>query len=234
MKTLKPKLNFIRPLIGLYFLWIFFVICTAVFAWSKSYFVDFGARPITYSLDLRNDKTKVGHNIIFVATQAEPEKYWWFGHLWVAYETTPKGAQAGTYQFGYYSKDQNEAAIQLALSYFNPLGAVFGQKPVEGIIKSDDMWPHHLELKVQVSDAQHNNAMKTDALWRTKTQYTNRPRWEEEGFGCQDYVFAIAQSIGLKTPKNHAGQFPAESFVNFAAINGVQVKHKWDFDRNNK
>lgn len=231
MRNNKKKIKPFKAIALISILWIFNVLGFAGFAWAKSYFVDFGPRPTSYSIDLRKDKSVNGRKITFVATQAQPERYWYFGHLWVQYETTPSNAAPGTYQFGYYSKNQTEAAKELLISYLNPLGFYFGQKPVEGIIKSDDPWPHHLELIVQVDEATYKKALETDAEWRAKTIYTNNPGWGKSAYGCQDYAFAIANSIGLKTPKNRFAQFPAESFVNFAHENGIQVKRKWDFNR---
>ena len=214
------------------FVWIGSVFIFALWSWSKSYFVDFGPRPTSYFIDLRANKAANGRQIVFVATQALLKRKWYFGHLWVQYETTPPNAPTGTYQFGYYSKNQTEAAKELLISYLNPLGFYFGQKPVEGIIKSDDPWPHHLELKVQIDEAAYKKALEADSLWRAKTIYTNNPGWGKPAFGCQDYAFAIAVAIGLNAPQSHFAQFPAESFVNFAHENGIEVKRKWDFNRN--
>lgn len=219
-------------LIVLFISWIFLVAGLASWSWAKSYFVDFGARPTEYALDLRKNKSAQGREIVFVATQAQPERHWYFGHMWVQYETTPKAAAPNTFQFGYYSKNQTEAAKELALSFINPFGFYFGQKPVEGIIKSDDAWVHHLELKVKIDEETYKKALEEDAIWRVQKIYTNNPGWKKPAYGCQDYAFAIAKTIGLKTPKSHFGRFPAESFVNFAHENGIEVKQKWDWNRN--
>jgi len=212
--------------------WVLFVVFSASFAWAKSYFVDFGPRPTKYYIDKRTNKNSVGRTIVFVASQAQPERKWYYGHLWVQYETTPALAPKNTFQFGYYSVDQNLAAKELLLSYLNPFGFFFGQKSVEGTIKSDDPWPHHLELRVQIDEAAYEAALIIDEEWRKKKTYTNNPGWGKPPNGCQGYAYAIADAIGLKTPKSQFGQFPAESFVNFAAENGVIVKQKWDFNRN--
>ncbi len=211
--------------------WICLVALLAAWSWSKSYFVDFGPRPTKYEIDMRADKTQKGRRIVFVATQAQPERHWYFGHMWVQYETTPIGAAPNTFQFGYYSKNQTEAAKELAISYINPLGFIFGQRPVEGVIKSDDPWPHHLELITFIDEAAYQRALAEDANWRKQSIYTNNPGWGKPSYGCQDYAFAIARVIGLETPKSSFGKFPAESFVNFAHKNGIEVKRKWDFNR---
>lgn len=218
--------NILKLFFRIAFLWLVFNIFLVVFAWGKSYFVDFGVRPATYSIDLRDDKSQKGNFITFVATQAEPEKQWLFGHLWVSFETTPPNEKAPNHQFGYYAANKTAAAIELVNTSINPLGFFMGQKPVLGQIQIDDPWPHHLELRVNIDSIDYENAIKTHQKWRLEKEYYNRGKMGKNAKGCQDYAFDIAQSIGLKTPKNHWGEFPPESFVNLAQANDIKIEKK--------
>ena len=182
MHSKNPKYSLAKNSLLIALLWVVFNIICVGFAWSKSYFVDFGPRPTVYAIDLRQNKTANGHIITFVATQAQPSKYWYFGHMWVVFDTTPESAKKGEYQFGYYSKNQTQAAKELLISYLNPFGFYFGQKTVEGIIKSDDPWTHHLELVTKIDDAAYAKALETDKLWRVKKEYTNHPAWGQTLF----------------------------------------------------
>lgn len=208
------------------FLWFFLNLTLALFSWGKSYFVDFGARPTAYQLDLRKEKQSPGEIITFVATQPEPEKAWYFGHLWVWFGKDLPHEPKGKTQFGYYSQDQNIAAIELAKALLNPFGFYFGQTPVKGEIRFDDPWPHHLELRVNVDKAEYQNAIKAHENWRAQSLYINRPKWGQKSYACQDYAFDIARHIGMKTPEKTFGEFPPESFVDFAKMNGVQIQMK--------
>ena len=223
------KINLFKTILLIAFAWFLANLALVLFSWGKSYFIDFGPRPTNYQLDLRKDKTKQGHKIIFVATQAEPEKAWLFGHLWVAFDQTPNNEPKNTYQYGYYSKDKTEATKELAIAVMNPFGFYFGQKPVQGQIQIDDPWPHHIQLIAQVDDEDFQKALETHYKWRKETKYLIRPHWGEKSYACQDYVFAIADTIGLKTYKNHYGEFPPESFVKFAKLNGIKVESRPSF-----
>lgn len=214
-------------LIGKLFLsWFFLNLIIVFIAWGKSYFVDFGPRPQVFELDLRKDTASKGDTITFVATQAEPEKLWYFGHLWVWFGKDLPHEPKGKNQFGYYSQDQNIAAFELAKGLLNPLGFYFGQKAVKGEIRFDDPWPHHLELRVRVDEKDFNNAIATHEKWRAQNVYLNRPKWGEKSYACQDYAFDIARAIGMKTPFKTFGEFPPESFVKFSAMNGIKVPEK--------
>lgn len=212
--------------IKLFLFWFFLNLTIVTFAWGKSYFVEFGSRPQTFTIDLRHDKNQIGETITFVATQPEPEKTWYFGHLWVWFGRDLPNEPKGKNQFGYYSQNQNIAAIELAKALINPFGFYFGQKPVKGEIRFDDPWPHHLELTVKIDTQAYEKAVKIHEKWRAQDRYLNRPKWGEKSYACQDYAFDIARSIGLKTPQNTFGEFPPESFVKFAAMNGVKVPKK--------
>ncbi len=218
--------KFLKLFFKISLFWLLFNIAFVAFAWGKSYFVDFGARPQTFTIDKRSDKSKEGKIITFVATQAEPEKQWLFGHLWVWFETSPPIEAKGQFQFGYYAANKTQAAIELVKTSINPLGIFIGQKPVLGQIQNDDPWPHHLELKVIIDNEKYDLALKTHEKWRKETQYFNRPKLGQKSKGCQDYAFDIAQSIGLKAPQSHWGEFPPESFVKLAELNGVKIKRK--------
>ena len=226
MAKAKAKASILTKLIFVCGLWVLINIFAIIFIWSKSYFVDYGAIPATYYLDKRSDLSKPGHIITIVATHAEPSKYWFFGHMWVAFDTTPPNEPMGTHQYGYYSQNKEKAAIELVKSIFNPVGFYFGQTPVKGQIQIDDPWRHHLELKIQVNDDVYQSAIAEHEKWRTQEVYINRPKWGGKSYACQDYVYGIAGAIGLKTPKTSFGEFPPESFVKFAALNGVDVVHR--------
>lgn len=225
MKFKKP----IRSIIIIIFSWVILNIALVLYSWGKSYFVDYGARPVTLNIDKRKNTNQKTHIITFVATQAEPEKYWLFGHLWVWFDETPSGEPKGTFQYGYYSQNKTHAAIELVKSIFNPLGFYYGQKPVLGQIQFDDPWPHHLELKVLVDEDTYKKAIITHQKWRKEKEYFNRPKWGEKSKGCQDYAYDIAQTIGLEAPSNHYGEFPPESFIKLAKINGVEINAKPSF-----
>jgi hypothetical protein len=224
--AINNKAKIFKSLLIICLLWILINFFLVIFSWSKSYFVDFGPSPSTYEIDIRKNTNQSGHIIKFVATQPNPKKGWLFGHLWVAFDTTPNNEEANTFQFGYYAKNKALAAKELAIAVFNPFGFYFGQKSTIGQIQSDDKWKHQLELVVKIDDASYQNALLTHYKWRAENRYINRPAWGKESFACQDYAFAIANSIGLKSYKNHYGEFPPESFVHLAKVNGIKVKKR--------
>lgn len=220
--------KFLKRFIFAFFAWFLFLIINAGFSWSNSYFRDMGARPTNYTIDKRSDKTS-DYYIKIISNQPEPEHFWLFGHLWIEYKQSPNNSKSK--QFGYYSLNQTEAAIELALSLINPFGFVTGQKPIKGELKSDDIWHHHTEIKVLLDKTDYDKAIETHKKWEKQTIYINRAGIGKQSFACADYAFDIAKSIGLKVPSKTFGKFPPELFWQFGEMNGLQIKRDLDLIR---
>lgn len=222
----RSILRFLTKLVGVYIGFIIIQIIFVAAFWSKSYFIDFGERPAVYSLDLRHNLNKRGREISFVATQAEPEKFWLMGHMWVQFEKPPPDIKTKSRQFGYYPNNEYEAVKELAKSMIGAWGYIVGQKPVSGTIRSDDALTPHLILNVKVDSETYSKALEVDALWRQQNQYLILPSWGQQTYTCQDYALSIAGAIGLKTLKSHITEFPAETFIKLARANGIKVSSR--------
>jgi hypothetical protein len=196
-------------------------------SWGRSYFATIAPLPQVLALDLRTDTTVPGQVVTIIATKPTPSQSDFIGHIWVAWPKTPPFAPAGSKEGGYYAKDQMRAAGALAGALLAPWGFIRGQTPVEGYMRIDDGLWRHAQLSVTVDDARYRAALLVDTKWRRETRYSLRPslvgKRAHQTFGCQDYVFDVAQALGLKAHDRDWKRFPMEAFLDIANDNGVIV-----------
>jgi hypothetical protein len=207
--------------------WVAAHLGLVIAAWAHAKFAPIDPIPQEHALDLRGDRAQAGRVVTIVATRPTPTKGDWIGHLWIAWPETPPGAPAGTRESGYYAQSQLQAAAALAGALVAPWGAWTGQPAVPGLLKVDDGWWRHVTLAVRVDESAYRAALGVDARWRAQTRYVLRPaaHGPEAGrtFGCQDYVFDVAEALGLKTGPRDWRRFPMGSFRDFAAANGIHL-----------
>ncbi|GBF59239.1 hypothetical protein PbB2_02931 [Candidatus Phycosocius bacilliformis] len=198
-----------------------------VAAWMRSYYAPIEPVPRAATLDLRQDKSTPGRIITIIATKPTPSKGDFIGHLWLEWPDTPPLAKPGTREAGYYAHDQLEAIRAMAAALILPWGAVTGQDFVPGLMKVDDGWWRHLQVHVRVDEARYQAALVVDRRWRGETRYRLRPALigpdRGKTFGCQDYVFDVAQALGLDTSQRGWTEFPMGSFLHFARVNKIAI-----------
>lgn len=190
-------------------------------SWLKS--VSIAPRDTAFSLDLRNDKTAIGRTIILSAIKANPAKSIWFGHMWVVWPEAPPLATDGAKEAGYYAQCKIAAARGLLLSVLSPLALLLGQRPIKGVMRDDAGVSRDWQLAVQVDEGDYWRAIQIDTKWRQEQQYSMRPAFRGRTYTCRDYVFEVANAIGLSLPKNNWAQFPPETFKAFLANNGIEL-----------
>lgn len=201
------------------FIWCITHILLLVISWVRSYFYNIHNNEIK-NLDLRNNKEKDGKRLIFCAIKAQPQKSVWFGHMWVAWEEAPPLAK-GEKEAGFYAKCKAKAAKSLIFSIISPIAMIKGQEPIEGIMKDDKGLYRHWEIEVLVDELDYQKAIMVDNKWRNQKQYSMRPSFNGRTITCRDYVFEIAEAIGLKAKTQNWAEFPPQSFHNFMKLNGI-------------
>lgn len=156
--------------------------------------------------------------IRFRALKADPEKSVYFGHVWVVWEKPPPMAN-GAIASGYYPSDRKKAFDALILSLISPFAWVEGQAPVKGVMKDDVSLKYDWELMVRTDEASYSRALRIDSHWRNQDKYSLRAGIGKKTNNCRDYVFQIAQTIGLNTDAYNWAEFPPETFVRFIKQN---------------
>lgn len=208
--------------------WIFLNLAAVGISWGRSYFAPINASPQVLRVDMRADKVSAGHVVTLIATRPTPSKGDYIGHMWVAWPQTPPLAPPNSFEGGYYADDQLQAALALAGAILAPWGALTGQAPVSGHMKVDDGWWRHIQIDVTVDEDRYQRALEVDSRWRREARYSLRPGIA--GFGgagrtwaCQDYVFEVADALGLKADRRDWKQFPMGSFLDFARDNYLVI-----------
>jgi hypothetical protein len=218
----------IRSVLLLALAWFMVNLAFVIASWARSYYAPINAKPQILRIDARADKALPGRVVTLIATKPSPSKGDYIGHMWVAWPQTPPLAPAGSLEGGYYANSHPEAIIAMAGALLVPWGALTGQAPVGGHMKADDGWWRHVQIDVTVNDNRFQAALAVDTKWRREGRYSLRPG--VAGFGgqgrtwaCQDYVFEVADAMGLKADRRDWKQFPMESFLYFARDNGLVV-----------
>ena len=206
-------------------LWCLVNLSILAFSWVKSYSMEVHNTPETYVADLRHNKSQIGKTLIISAIKAQPDKKVWFGHIWVIWPDAPPLAN-GEKEAGFYAKSKSEAAKSLIMSILSPLALFEGQKPIRGIMKNDEGLYRHWQLKIRVNEDQYARASAIDNKWRNQTNYLLRPSINGKTITCRDYVFEIADAIGLKAKRNDWAKFPPESFKELLEINNIKTNGK--------
>lgn len=213
-------------LIMICFLWCFANLSILAFSWLKSYSMSVNDTPQTYFADIRHDKLQRGKTLIISAIKAQPDKKVWFGHIWVVWENAPPFAH-GEKEAGFYAASKTQAASALIMSILSPAALVTGQKPIAGVMRNDEGLYRHWQLILRVDDAQYARAIAVDNKWRNEHKYLLRPAISGKTITCRDYVFEVAEAVGLKTRHNDWDKFPPESFRELLELNGI-TKRKSD------
>jgi hypothetical protein len=207
--------------------WVLLNLGLVVAAWTRSYYAPIEPVPQAASIDLRTDKSTPGRVITIIATKPTPSKGDFIGHLWLEWPETPPLAKLGSRESGYYANDQIQAIKAMAAALILPWGTVTGQDFVPGLMKADDGWWRHLEVHVRVDEARYQAALAVDRRWRSENRYRLRPSMigphNGKTFACQDYVFDVADALGLDTAKRSWTEFPMGAFLRFARINKIAI-----------
>ena len=212
-------------LITICFLWCFINLSILAFSWLKSYSMTVDDKPQTYYADMRHDKGQVGKTLIISAIKAQPDKKVWFGHIWVVWDKAPPHAH-GEKEAGFYAASKSQAARALILSIISPAALITGQKPIAGVMRNDEGLYRHWQLVLRVDDAQYARALLVDDKWRNQNKYLLRPSISGKTITCRDYVFEVAQAVGLKVKQNDWDKFPPESFSELVKLNNIETPNK--------
>lgn len=212
-------------LITICFLWCFINLSILAFSWLKSYSMTVDNTPQTYYADIRNDKGQVGKTLIISAIKAQPDKKVWFGHIWVVWDKAPPHAH-GEKEAGFYAASKSQAARALILSIISPSALITGQKPIAGVMRNDEGLYRHWQLVLRVDNAQYARALLVDDKWRNQNQYLLRPSISGKTITCRDYVFEVAQAVGLKVKQNDWDKFPPESFAELVKLNNIETPNR--------
>jgi hypothetical protein len=197
-------------------------------SWSRSYFAPGGSETRTIAVDARTNSALPGRIVTLVATRPMPGKGDFVGHLWVSWPEPPPGAPQGSSESGFFADDQVQAASALAGSLLAPWGAVTGQVPVPGRLVEDDGRWRHVQFEITADEAAYQAALAVDRRWRDETRYSLRPGLPALGgtartYSCQDYVFEVAEALGLKRAKRDWTQFPMGAFLDLLDANSLAV-----------
>jgi hypothetical protein len=218
-----------RTIVLLAFAWFVINLALVVASWGRSYFAKIEEGPQVLRIDTRADKAVPGRLVTLIATRPSPSKGDYIGHMWVAWPQTPPLAPNGSREGGYYADSHSQAIMAMAGALLAPWGGLTGQAPVGGHMKVDDGWWRHIQIDVTVDEARYQAALAVDSRWRRERRYSLRPGLA--GFGghartwaCQDYVFEVADALGLRADRRDWKQFPMEAFLYFARDNGLSVK----------
>lgn len=203
------------------FLWCFANLSILAFSWLKSYSMLVDDKPQTYYADIRHDMGQEGKTLIISAIKAQPDKKVWFGHIWVVWEDAPPLAH-GEKEAGYYAASKAQAARALIMSILSPAALVTGQKPIAGVMRNDEGLYRHWQLILRVDNAQYTRALMVDNKWRNQHDYLLRPAISGKTITCRDYVFEVAQAVGLKASPSEWDKFPPESFRELLEMNGIK------------
>lgn len=194
-----------------------------IIAWLKSHFLKICPNLNERVFDLRRDNTQSGKKLTFALMKAQPHKSFWFGHMWVIWPEAPPLASNGAREAGFYAQCKLKAAKYLVLSILSPIGPFTGQKPIEGVFLDDRNTDRHWQFHAIIDEATYQEALKIDTKWRLESRYALRPKIGGRTYSCRDYVFEIAQTIGLKRLPTNWAAFPAESFHQLLSMNAINA-----------
>ena len=182
-------------------------------AWLRAYFLK--PTKLNYKIDLRRNVYKPGKTITFCAIKTDPRKSVWFGHVWIIW---PKH-KTKIRQIGFYPQCKKSAFLGLIVALLTPHSLLFGNKPTRSVINDDSELNPDWALSVRIDDEAFERALKMDENWQDQSNYQIFGGLFGQSINCRDYIFDIAQEVGLRVPKNTMWELPPISFASFVKLN---------------
>ncbi|MBN8649370.1 MAG: hypothetical protein J0L55_15555 [Caulobacterales bacterium] len=201
-------------------LWSIIMLFLFLIRWISSIIIPSFSAPI--EVDLRQNKNQHGRKILLCAVKANPLKSIYFGHIWVVWpEATP--FSNGIKEAGFYAYNRIHAFLDIILAIIAPFGIFFKQKPLKGIMRNDEGLHRDWQISIEIDEENYQKALEIDNLWRNESRYSLRPAKDGCTYNCRDYVYEIANILGLKTKYYGWWDFPSHMFLSLLQANNLQI-----------